>query len=134
MLALFPVVSLICACFACTQVREVALEAIARARAGEGPTLIECETYRFRWVGHWLSSWGSGHSSRPSINKWQATGEETGTSRVRILTIAVATWSLRANADTNGDGFELREASGVLVSPCLSPCELLLQGSLSCRP
>lgn len=30
--------------------REVALEAIARARRGEGPTLIECETYRYRCV------------------------------------------------------------------------------------
>ena len=35
------------------QVREVALEAIARARRGDGPTLIECETYRFR--GHSLA-------------------------------------------------------------------------------
>jgi pyruvate dehydrogenase E1 component alpha subunit len=34
-------------------VREVALEAIARARAGEGPTLIEALTYRFR--GHSLA-------------------------------------------------------------------------------
>lgn len=35
------------------QVREVALEAIERARRGEGPTLIEAETYRFR--GHSLA-------------------------------------------------------------------------------
>jgi pyruvate dehydrogenase E1 component alpha subunit len=35
------------------QVREVAAEAIARARRGDGPTLIECETYRFR--GHSLA-------------------------------------------------------------------------------
>ena len=35
------------------QVREVAIEAVARARAGLGPTLIECETYRFR--GHSLA-------------------------------------------------------------------------------
>lgn len=34
-------------------VREVAKAAIARARAGEGPTLIECTTYRFR--GHSLA-------------------------------------------------------------------------------
>ncbi len=34
-------------------VRTVALEAVARARAGEGPTLIECLTYRFR--GHSLA-------------------------------------------------------------------------------
>lgn len=35
------------------QVREVAEEAVARARRGEGPTLIEAETYRFR--GHSLA-------------------------------------------------------------------------------
>jgi len=34
-------------------VREAAMEAIARARRGDGPTLIECETYRFR--GHSLA-------------------------------------------------------------------------------
>ncbi len=35
------------------KVREVAAEAIRRARAGEGPSLIEAETYRFR--GHSLA-------------------------------------------------------------------------------
>jgi pyruvate dehydrogenase E1 component alpha subunit len=34
-------------------VREVAREAVARARRGDGPTLIEAETYRFR--GHSLA-------------------------------------------------------------------------------
>ena len=34
------------------KVREVANEAIGRARRGEGPTLVECETYRF--IGHSL--------------------------------------------------------------------------------
>ena len=35
------------------QVHEVAAEAIARARRGDGPTLIEAQTYRFR--GHSLA-------------------------------------------------------------------------------
>ncbi|MCO5550571.1 hypothetical protein L7F22_004058 [Adiantum nelumboides] len=35
------------------KVRDVALEAVARARRGDGPTLVECETYRFR--GHSLA-------------------------------------------------------------------------------
>nr|KAJ0194114.1 hypothetical protein LSAT_V11C800429130 [Lactuca sativa] len=35
------------------KVREVAKEAIGRSRRGEGPTLVECETYRFR--GHSLA-------------------------------------------------------------------------------
>jgi acetoin:2,6-dichlorophenolindophenol oxidoreductase subunit alpha len=33
-------------------VREAALEAAARARAGDGPTLLECKTYR--WRGHYI--------------------------------------------------------------------------------
>jgi hypothetical protein len=41
------------ACLLPSQVREVAMEAVQRARRGEGPTLIECETYRFR--GHSLA-------------------------------------------------------------------------------
>jgi pyruvate dehydrogenase E1 component alpha subunit len=32
-------------------VREAVAEAVARARAGEGPTLVECKTYRHR--GHY---------------------------------------------------------------------------------
>lgn len=35
------------------KVREVAKEAVGRARRGDGPTLVECETYRFR--GHSLA-------------------------------------------------------------------------------
>ena len=35
------------------KVRGVAKEAIARARSGDGPMLVECETYRFR--GHSLT-------------------------------------------------------------------------------
>lgn len=42
-----------CCHYSHVQVREVALEAIERARRGEGPTLIEAETYRFR--GHSLA-------------------------------------------------------------------------------
>lgn len=42
-----------CVSFTSAQVREVAAEAIARARRGDGPTLIEAETYRFR--GHSLA-------------------------------------------------------------------------------
>ena len=34
------------------KVRDAAREAIARARAGEGPTLIECKTHR--WFGHYV--------------------------------------------------------------------------------
>lgn len=39
--------------FHACQVRNAAQWAVSRARAGEGPTLIECATYRFR--GHSLA-------------------------------------------------------------------------------
>lgn len=50
------------------QVREVALEAVARARRGEGPTLIEATTYRFR--GHSLADPDELRSKEEKA-KWQ---------------------------------------------------------------
>lgn len=50
-------------------VRAVAQEAIARARAGEGPTLIECLTYRFR--GHSLADPDELRSADEKA-KWQS--------------------------------------------------------------
>lgn len=51
------------------KVREVALEAIERARRGEGPTLIEAQTYRFR--GHSLADPDELRSKEEKA-KWQA--------------------------------------------------------------
>ncbi len=45
--------------------------AIARARAGEGPSLIECKTYR--WTGHWpgdVYSYG-GYRSAEEVDEWK---------------------------------------------------------------
>jgi pyruvate dehydrogenase E1 component alpha subunit len=50
-------------------VRAVAQEAVARARAGEGPTLIECLTYRFR--GHSLAD-PDELRSKADKEAWQA--------------------------------------------------------------
>jgi pyruvate dehydrogenase E1 component alpha subunit len=51
-------------------VRECAAAAIAHARAGEGPTLIECLTYR--WTGHSISNPGSA-IGRPEeeVQEWK---------------------------------------------------------------
>ena len=59
-------------------VRKVALEAIERARRGDGPTLIECETYRYR--GHSLADPDElrkkeekdHYAGRDPIPKWRA--------------------------------------------------------------
>ena len=50
-------------------VYNVAGEAVARARAGEGPTLVECRTYRY--VGHHEGDPGTGYRARDEIEEWR---------------------------------------------------------------
>lgn len=45
-----------------------ASEAISRAKRGEGPTLVECETYRYR--GHGLYDTGLDYRTQEEINEW----------------------------------------------------------------
>jgi pyruvate dehydrogenase E1 component alpha subunit len=50
-------------------VYEKAGEAIARARRGEGPTLIECLTYR--WFGHHVGDPGTSYRPKDEIAAWK---------------------------------------------------------------
>ena len=50
------------------QVYDAAVEAVARARAGEGPTLIESVTYR--WKGHSKSD-KQAYRTRDEVKEWQ---------------------------------------------------------------
>jgi pyruvate dehydrogenase E1 component alpha subunit len=50
-------------------VYETAGEAIARARSGDGPTLIECRTYRY--VGHHEGDPGTDYRTREEIEQWK---------------------------------------------------------------
>ena len=47
----------------------VAGEAFARARAGEGPTLVECKTYRV--VGHFEGDPGIGYRTKEEVAQWR---------------------------------------------------------------
>jgi acetoin:2,6-dichlorophenolindophenol oxidoreductase subunit alpha len=47
---------------------EVVGKAITRAKAGEGPTLIECKTYR--WHGHWIGD-PQVYRSRDEVEAWK---------------------------------------------------------------
>ena len=51
------------------EVRAVALEAVRRARAGEGPTLVEAET--FRLLGHHVRDSGS-YMEPEDVVRWKA--------------------------------------------------------------
>lgn len=52
------------------KVYETAKEAVERARKGEGPTLIEAQTYR--WLGHVgpENDYGIGHRSAEEVREW----------------------------------------------------------------
>ncbi|MDL2289492.1 thiamine pyrophosphate-dependent dehydrogenase E1 component subunit alpha [Clostridia bacterium OttesenSCG-928-F22] len=43
--------------------------AIARAKAGDGPTLIECKTYR--WMGHWIGD-PTIYRTKEEVDEWIA--------------------------------------------------------------
>jgi pyruvate dehydrogenase E1 component alpha subunit len=45
-----------------------ARDAVSRARAGEGPTLIECKTYR--WMGHWTGD-PQPYRTREEVEVWR---------------------------------------------------------------
>lgn len=51
------------------KVYETASEAIARARRGDGPTLIECKTYRFH--GHHVGDPGTSYRTRDEVEEWK---------------------------------------------------------------
>jgi len=51
------------------EVYRVVKEAIERARKGEGPTLIECKTYRFK--GHHVGDPGTVYRLRKEVEEWK---------------------------------------------------------------
>src|SRR5262249_48357882 len=48
---------------------EAAFEAVSRARRGDGPTLLECETYR--WSGHYEGD-PEKYRTREEVDGWRA--------------------------------------------------------------
>jgi acetoin:2,6-dichlorophenolindophenol oxidoreductase subunit alpha len=50
------------------EVYKVAAEAVARARAGDGPTLLECKTYRHS--GHSVGEDGSSYRPKDEVDQW----------------------------------------------------------------
>ena len=57
-------------------------EAVARARSGEGPTLIECETYR--WQGHHVGDPGE-YRPEDEVKQWRADDPMTKLEAKKLL-------------------------------------------------
>ncbi|MDG6907789.1 MAG: thiamine pyrophosphate-dependent dehydrogenase E1 component subunit alpha [Nitrososphaerota archaeon] len=51
------------------KVRRAALDAVDRARKGEGPSLLECRTYRFK--GHGVYDTGLAYRTKEEVSDWQ---------------------------------------------------------------
>jgi pyruvate dehydrogenase E1 component alpha subunit len=49
-------------------VHTAALEAVSRASKGEGPTLLECETYRYK--GHGVYDSGLDYRTQQEVDEW----------------------------------------------------------------
>lgn len=70
------------------EVYRVAGEAIARARAGGGPTLVECKTYRFH--GHYVGDPGTAYRRPEEVEEWKQR-DPIATLARRLLAEGVAT-------------------------------------------
>ncbi len=70
------------------EVYRVAGEAIVRARAGGGPTLVECKTYRFH--GHYVGDPGTAYRRPEEVEEWKQR-DAIATFAQRLVTEGMAT-------------------------------------------
>jgi pyruvate dehydrogenase E1 component alpha subunit len=75
-------------------VHSVAKEAIDRARAGDGPTLIECKTYRY--VGHHEGDPGTDYRTRDEVQHWKGRDPVTNARKLLVDSEAVDERELQA--------------------------------------
>jgi len=84
------------------KVREATLEAVARARGGEGPTLIECVTYR--WHGH-MEGEAVPYRPETEIDEWKG----------RCPIAALRRALIEEGTLTDGDADEIARAASARI-------------------
>jgi pyruvate dehydrogenase E1 component alpha subunit len=97
-------------------VREAALEAVQRARAGDGPTLLECQTYR-----HYGHSKSDPAKYRPpdEVERWLAR-DPLDLARARLLNMGLSEEKLAAK-DAEIDALIDRAVENALAAPYPDP-------------
>jgi acetoin:2,6-dichlorophenolindophenol oxidoreductase subunit alpha len=99
-------------------VREAALEAVGRARAGKGATLLECQTYRH--FGHSKSDPGK-YRPPDEVERWLAR-DPLDLARARLLDLGVGEDDLAAK-EGEIDAAMDRAIEGALAAPYPEPGE-----------
>jgi acetoin:2,6-dichlorophenolindophenol oxidoreductase subunit alpha len=97
-------------------VREAALEAVARARGSDGPTLLECQTYRH--YGHSKSDPGK-YRPPEEVERWLAR-DPLDLARARLLDLGLSDDELAAK-DAEIDGQLERAVEGALAADYPDP-------------
>jgi pyruvate dehydrogenase E1 component alpha subunit len=97
-------------------VREAAVEAVQRARAGDGPTLLECQTYR-----HYGHSKSDPAKYRPpdEVERWLAR-DPLDLARARLLDMGLSDEKLAAK-DAEIDAQIDRAVENALAAPYPDP-------------
>jgi pyruvate dehydrogenase E1 component alpha subunit len=99
-------------------VREAALQAVGRARAGEGPTLLECQTYR-----HYGHSKSDPAKYRPTeeVDRWLAR-DPLDLARARLMELGLGEEEL-AHKDAEIDAQMDRAVENALAAPYPDPAQ-----------
>jgi 2-oxoisovalerate dehydrogenase E1 component len=102
-------------------VYEAVSKAVSRARRGEGPTIIECKT--FRWRGHWAGD-SQGYVGKEEVNRWL---EKDPVARLRNKLIEMGQMTEQNAHDIDREAEEEIDAAVAFArqSPYPSPEETL---------
>ncbi|MDD3181662.1 MAG: pyruvate dehydrogenase (acetyl-transferring) E1 component subunit alpha [Alphaproteobacteria bacterium] len=104
-----------------TKVFEAADEALAFARSGRGPVILEMDTYRYR--GHSMSDPGK-YRSKEEVEMWKTTRDPIETLRARLLGEGLMTDDKLKRIEKEIKEIVTRAADFALASPEPDPSEL----------
>ena len=113
-------------------VHEHAAEAITRARAGEGPTLLECQTYRTRVHAEGMSDFG--YRTQEDVEEWKKRDPITAFARTLVRDIGVSEdelTAMREEIDASIEAAHERDAKSAYPDPAHALTHVYDAGSVN---